>query len=347
MRRRFTQLVLTCGGLMAGWVASAGAEIPPLPPPPVTVPSVSVPTVTLPAVTTPAAPQPLPPPPPKPKVTLPAGGSSLPVVVGTGPGSGGEASRAGPNPDGGAQTTGGTTTSEATRPTSEHRPHSARDWITTRGPKNQRRTTLVFVLGRPVVVEFVVVQLAPQCRRIGRFRVRGHEGVNRIRVGRRIGRRALAPGTYRFVARTVPRGRKVADRRLVVVPDASRRTIRAARHANTCSRGASSSNRSTSTTIGPANTAPAGAAGPRAGPTKVVRPPGPRGVRGVRFANVALSPPDGVPRALYFVLGLAIALLGAAAALPKAAPTHTAAPLVAGASGAGILLGLTVAYAFP
>ena len=68
-------------------------------------------------------------------------------------------------------------------------------------------------------------------------------------------------------------------------------------------------------------------------------------MRGARFANAALSAADGVPRALYVLLGLGIALLGAAAALPTVAPTRPFTPVVAGASGAGILLGLTVAYA--
>ena len=340
MRRLFAQLLLMCGGLMAGWVTSAGAEIPTLPSLPLTVPSVSVPTPPLPTVTTPTVPQPPPPPPRVPGVTLPSGGSSLPVAVGTETGSGGEA-QAEPNPGGAAQTPGTTTRSGPTRPMSVHRRHASRDWITTRGPKNQRRTTLVFVLAHPAIVEFRVFQLAPECRRLGRFRVHGHQGVNRLRVGRRIGRRALGPGTYRFVARTSPGGAKVADRRLVVVRDASRSAIRAARHADTCPRGAISSNRWASTAIDPADTASAGAAGPR----KVAQPTRPRGVRGARFARAALSAADDVPRVLYVLLGLATGLFGGAVALAKLAPTRPSAPLAAGLSGAGILLGLTVVYA--
>jgi hypothetical protein len=222
-----------------------------------------------------------------------------------------------------------------------HRLHLARDWISTRGPKHQRRTTLIFVLGRPAVVEFVVVQLAPDCRRLARFRIHGHGGVNRIRVGRRIGRRTLAPGTYRFVARTLPGGRRVADAQLVVVRDASRTAIRAARHADTCERAGISSNRSTRTTIDRAHAGPVGATRPH----KDAQPTHDRGVRGAKFAKRAFSAADDAPVGVYVLLGLAIALLGAAAALPKAAPTSRSAPLIAGLSGAGILLGVTIGYA--
>ena len=219
--------------------------------------------------------------------------------------------------------------------------HLARDWISTRGPKNKRRTNLVFVLGRPAVVEFLVVQLAPECRRLGRFRVHGHQGVNRIRVGRKVGRRTLVPGTYRLVARTLPGGRRVADTQLVVVQDASRTAIRAARQADTCLGAASSSNRSTR---GPIDQGPAGPAG-AAGPSNEVQPPRHGGVRGAKFARRAFSAADGAPVGIYVLLGLALALLGAAAALPTAAPTRRSAPLIAGLSGAGILLGVTIGYA--
>jgi len=222
-----------------------------------------------------------------------------------------------------------------------HRLHLARDWISTRGPKHQRRTTLIFVLGRPAVVEFVVAQLAPDCRRLARFRIHGHRGVNRIRIGRRIGRSTLAPGTYRFVARTLPGGRRVADTQLVVVQDAGRPAIRAARHADTCARAAISVNRSTWKTNDQVHAGPAGAARP----AKDTQPTRDRGVRGAKFAKAAFSAADDAPVGVYFLLGLAIALLGAAAALPKAAPTRRSAPLIAGLSGAGVLLGVTIAYA--
>jgi hypothetical protein len=219
--------------------------------------------------------------------------------------------------------------------------HLARDWISTRGPKSQRRTNLVFVLSRPAVVAFLVVQLAPECRRLGRFRVHGHQGVNRIRVGRRIGRSRLAPGTYRFVAWTLPGGRRVTDTRLIVVQDASRTALRTARHADNCSRAANSSIHSTQEPIDQGTAGPAGASKP----SKDAQPTRHGGVRGAKFAKRAFSAADDAPVGVYVLLGLAIALLGAAAALPKAAPTRRSAPLIAGLSGAGILLGVTVGYA--
>jgi hypothetical protein len=139
----------------------------------------------------------------------------------------------------------------------------------------------------------------------------------------------------------------VADTQLVVVQDASRTAIRAARHADTCARAAISTNRSTRSTIDQAHAAPAGAEGPTndAGPTKDARPTRDRGVRGAKFAKGAFSAADDAPVEVYVLLGLAIALLGAAAALPKATRTRPSAPLIAGLSGAGILLGVTIAYA--
>ena len=53
---------------------------------------------------------------------------------------------------------------------------------------------LVFRLGRAAPVEFMVVQVAPDCRHIGRFRVAGHPGVNRVRFRGHIGGRPLDPG---------------------------------------------------------------------------------------------------------------------------------------------------------
>ena len=93
---------------------------------------------------------------------------------------------------------------------------------------------LVFRLGRAAPVEFMVVQVAPDCRHIGRFRVAGHPGVNRVRFRGHIGGRALDPGTYRIKARTLPRGRAVVDTRFVVVERPERRVIASSRGADAC-----------------------------------------------------------------------------------------------------------------
>ena len=93
---------------------------------------------------------------------------------------------------------------------------------------------LVFRLGRAAPVEFMVVQVAPDCRHIGRFRVAGHPGVNRVRFRGHIGGRALDPGTYRIKARTLPRGRAVVDTKFVVVERPERRVIVSSRGADAC-----------------------------------------------------------------------------------------------------------------
>ena len=203
--------------LTAGWSTSAAA-LPLLPPPPITLPTLTLPTVTVPPVdnagrddacgndadgagstagsagagvphVTPPA---LQPPPSRPQ------SDSGPAGVGR---SAGEANQGG--------------RAETSREQAS-RLRLARDWIAQRGADGKRRTTLVFILRRPALVEFVVLQVAPDCRRVGRFRVRGHRGVNRVRVPNRVGREPLAPGTYRVVARAVParsNGRTRAARR--------------------------------------------------------------------------------------------------------------------------------------
>ena len=93
---------------------------------------------------------------------------------------------------------------------------------------------LVFRLGRAAPVEFMVVQVAPDCRRVGRFRVAGHPGVNRVRFRGRVGGRPLGPGTYRIKARTLPRGRAVVDTKFVVVERPERRVIVSSRGADAC-----------------------------------------------------------------------------------------------------------------
>ena len=128
---------------------------------------------------------------------------------------------------GAGQSSGGTSRgrSAGTGTSRVYRLRLARDWISRSGPHRHRRTTLVFVLRRPALVEFVVVQVSPACRRIGTFRVRGHRGVNRVRLGGRVAHHLLGPGTYRIVARR-GLGGKVVDTQLVVVQNAKRANLR-------------------------------------------------------------------------------------------------------------------------
>jgi hypothetical protein len=215
----------------------------------------------------------------------------------------------------------------------------ARDWISRRGPHGQRRTVLIFVLRKSALVEFVVLQLAPECRQVGHFQVRGHRGVNRVPVPMRVGREPLAPGTYRIVARAIPGGRTVGRARLVVVDRASRAEIRAARKADSCAQHSS---------VGASDPArpPAGALSVPPRPKSAPHPVRHHGVLGARFAKGAYFAADDVPLWVYVLFALAIALLGAAASLPKSKTGGLSASLLLGLVGAAILIGLTITYAF-
>jgi hypothetical protein len=318
--------------LTAGWSASAAA-LPPLPPPPITLPTVTLPTVTVPPVTTPAATTPAV---TTPTVTLPS--QVLP------PRAPDIAPEPAPRTSNGSQPAGRPTTENSrvgrAETSREHasRLRLARDWISYGGPQGQRRTTLFFVLRRAAAVELVLRQVAPDCRRVGRLRVRGHRGVNRLRLRTRIGRHLLTPGTYRVVARTIPAGRTVGRARFVVVDRASRSEIRTARRANSCAQA------SRVGALDPARP-PAGALSAPAEPKSARDPAHHRGVLGARFAKGAFSAAEDIPLWVYVLFALSIALLAAAASLPKNETVGLSASLLLGLVGATILLGLTIAYA--
>jgi hypothetical protein len=363
LRLRVVQVALMGVALMAGWVASAGADptqplltLPTVTLPTVTLPTVTLPTVTLPTVTTPTVtvppvppPPPVPPAPPTPTVpglTLPSGHPPPPGHGGSGGSSGGGGSQgsggsAGAGSGAAGQSAGGTSSSRESG-TSTGRVDQlrlARDWISSTGPHRHRQTTLLFILPRPSLVEFVVLEVAPECRRVGRFRVPGHRGVNRVRIPARVGREPLAPGTYRVVARAIPGGRTVGRARLVVVDRNSRGQIRAARRASACAQG---SNVGASDPPRP----PAGAVGVAARPKSARHPERHHGVLGTRFTKSALSAAEDVPLWVYALLALGVALLAAAAALPKGDAADLSMSLLLGLVGAAILLGLTIVYAF-
>ncbi len=197
-----------------------------------------------------------------------------------------------------------------------------RSWISRSGPKAQRQTTFVFSLSRAAIVELVLTRLAPDCRVVGKFRVAGRAGLNRVRFRGRIGRRVLRPGTYRVTARTLrPRGATPVRVHLVIVgkPNPRPGELAAARAANAC---APVDKRESVTAVGGA-VAPAPPAGRDSESTfKRVS-----GVLGTQFTK-AVEVVQGVPTYLFFVLGLAIALL-ALAALPGRAAPSAAAPQAA------------------
>ena len=134
--------------------------------------------------------------------------------------------------------------SDAAGPRDASHLSSSRTWIGMTGKKHRRVTTLTFVLRHGARVIFTVRQVSPDCRVIGRFSVRGHAGVNKIKFDGRVRGRQLEPGTYRLEARTAS-GRAVQRAILVVVNSApSREELTALRAANVCA----SDNGSASTT---------------------------------------------------------------------------------------------------
>jgi hypothetical protein len=251
---------------------------------------------------------------------------------------------------------GGTASSQATpasptgSPARVYRLRFSRDWISRTGPKKRRQTVLVFALGKAALVEFVVIQVAPDCRRVGQFRVVGQPGVNRVRFRGRIGRRTLAPGTYQITARALPRGRALVDTTLVVVAHPDRDEISSGRRADTC--GSNPPGQSTSSTASASTPAKPTAATPPTTQDRAeerVTPTRDRGVLGARFTR-AVDAVKSIPLWLFALLGLAIAILAVAALPMKATPSRRAALALAhhrGAfalSGAAVLFAVTVAY---
>jgi len=205
----------------------------------------------------------------------------------------------------------------------------------------------MFVLTRPAVVEFVVFQVAPECRRIGRFRVAGHAGRNRVRFKGRVGHRRLGPGTYRIRARPLSGGRAVLDMHLVVVTRANKREIAAARKADACARFVPFSSFSA------VSTAPGAQATRSSSTTQDGRTDKPSGSmerrHGVLGARFSWAQP-GTSRWLLALLGPAIALLAIAALPLRIAPNRRTAEVLARSrgvmalTGAGALVGVGVAY---
>jgi hypothetical protein len=71
----------------------------------------------------------------------------------------------------------------------------SRTRFSTRGPKARRGTVISFRLGKPGKV-LLVVRSAAACEVVGRRRVAGVKGMNRVRFLGRVHGRPLAPGRY-------------------------------------------------------------------------------------------------------------------------------------------------------
>jgi hypothetical protein len=189
-----------------------------------------------------------------------------------------------------------------------------RSWISRSGPRAQRQTTFVFRLSRAAIVELVLTRLAPDCRVVGKFRVAGRAGLNHVRFRGRIGRRVLRAGTYRVTARTLrPRSATPVRVHLVIVgrPNPLPGELAAARAANAC---VAVDKRESVSVAAPAAPAPPAGRGSESTFKRV------SGVLGTQFTK-AVEIVQRVPTFLFFVLGLAIALLGLAALPGRAAPS--------------------------
>jgi hypothetical protein len=86
---------------------------------------------------------------------------------------------------------------------------ATRTRFSTRGPKGQRGTVIRFRLRKGGRVELVVRASSAPCTVIGRKRVRGHEGLNRVRFNGRIHGRPLAAGKYTITVVVVRAGERV------------------------------------------------------------------------------------------------------------------------------------------
>jgi hypothetical protein len=232
--------------------------------------------------------------------------------------------------------------------------HFSRGWIARSGPRHGRRTVLLFRLGKPALVEFVVQRVWPDCRRVTQFRVHGRKGLNRVRIRPRIGGVTLGPGAYRIRARTSPGGTRVADARLVVVQSAGKDEIDSLRGANACA-GSAGRGQAAAAAAGSAQAGGRGSATPGPGqpqPAAKEPPSRSRGVLGERFTRRAVDAVKGVPLWVFLLVGIAIALLAVAAAPLRAAPGTRLAGALArrraliALAGAGALVAATVAFVF-
>lgn len=250
-------IVTTALGITSIAAAQVPAPpVPPLPPvPPIPTPTLPIPVPPAPSVPPPSTPKPLPPvvtaPSVTPAPTVPTvqhAVSSSGTAPGAPPGTSSASSSSAPFV-GGSPTSGGTPSSASSSgspsssssgsapPSGARVDHfqSSRPWIGTHGPKRRRTTTLTFVLPQAIPVILTVNQVSPVCVGIGRFRIAGHAGLNRVRFAGRVKGRALSPGTYRISARTA--AGTIVRRVTVVVVDGPAPThgeLRALRAANVC-----------------------------------------------------------------------------------------------------------------
>jgi hypothetical protein len=164
-----------------------------------------------------------------------------------------------------------------------------------------------------------VKQVSPACVGIGRFTVKAHAGLNRVRFAGAVHGRPLDAGTYRVSIRTAT-GHVVRRVTLVVVdgPAPTTDELRSLRTANTCLGGsASPTTTSASAAVGSAST-PIPPAAKQAGAAQglVPREPSLHGILGSSVTRTARA----IEPLLVALLALAIVLLGVASLPREAVP---------------------------
>jgi hypothetical protein len=374
MRKRSVPLLLPTFLVLALLGAWAGTGMGQLPPPPtVTLPTVTVPTVPLPpppptpptppvpTVATPPAPVPttpkLPVDPPKPPVDVPL---PAPVPTPPSPESDGQPGTS-PPAGGGGTTSAGRLGGASSRIATISRFRTSRKWVLTTGPESARGVWISFWLSRPGTVVFLVDEIAPECRYVGRFIARGRAGRNSVRFRGRLRGRQLEAGTYRLTAH--PRGRRAQPLTGVTVAilDGSPgpAEIATANARNTCPDGIPPSLRGAGVAAAGAasGTDPAGGESTQAG-----------GVAGVQASAADRRPyqddssgpfaaasetlqsaADAVPPVLFALALLAVLLLGLAAMPQPVRASRAGATLVhhRGAlalAGAGVLIAAVLSF---
>ncbi len=205
----------------------------------------------------------------------------------------------------------------------------------------------------------MVIRVAPDCRTVGRFRVKGHAGKNRVGFRGRVNGRALRPGTYVIRARTLPARRALTETKVVIfkrkpLPE----EVAAAQASNTCASSDGDTSSMSSSSLGGAP-GPGGSndgklrvqrGGERSEPIRLGTTKKPLGVLGVRFTRAADAVSE-VPAILYLLLGIAIGLLLAAAMPLRFVPSARLAAVLAyrrtfvAMAGAVALASVAVVYA--
>jgi hypothetical protein len=230
--------------------------------------------------------------------------------------------------------------------------HTTRTWV--RSGARRSATKIVFRLHRGGLVRFVVTQVAPQCRRVGTFAVRGHAGVNKVPLRGRLNGRPLPVGTY--VLSATVRGRPVLG--VTVVVTASRPTageVARARARNVCATVYLLNTFRNVTIFRPplGVDGPVGARAERSRPAPPIKAaaavPAPGNVLGAQFSKPA-GGFDTKRMLLLFAAALAIALLGLAV-LPATALSDPRLGMLVerrrvelALAGASTLLGALLAY---